>query len=258
MRTRAALSSLAANNRSCAAPIKRVGICGAGAMGAIYAHHFSKAPQFETLLVASGDRASTLRDTPWIINGHAHSLSTSGGVAVLDPQQAEAPPPLDLLVVAVKHQHLEQAIEEVAPLVDRTHTTILSVMNGLDSEERLMARFGEEAVLYCIALAMDSVRNGREVRYENAGRLSFGRADNSVEDERVVRVRDALNAAGLANETPVQMLKEMWWCAQRQLRRTPPPSSSVTSAPRSHVASGPVAGSSWSTSASTRPRPCCS
>ena len=227
MRTRAALSSLAANNRSCAAPIKRVGICGAGAMGAIYAHHFSKAPQFETLLVASGDRASTLRDTPWIINGHAHSLSTSGGVAVLDPQQAEAAPPLDLLIVAVKHQHLEQAIEEVAPLVDRTHTTILSVMNGLDSEERLMARFGEEAVLYCIALAMDSVRNGREVRYENAGRLSFGRADNSVEDERVVRVRDALNAAGVANETPVQMLKEMWWCAQRQPRRTAPPSSSV-------------------------------
>ena len=104
------MSSLAANNRSCAAPIKRVGICGAGAMGAIYAHHFSKAPQFETLLVASGDRASTLRDTPWIINGHAHSLSTSGGVAVLDPQQAEAAPPLDLLVVAVKHQHLELAI----------------------------------------------------------------------------------------------------------------------------------------------------
>ena len=62
-----------------------------------------------------------------------------------------------------------------------------------------------------VARAMDSVRNGREVRYENAGRLSFGRADNSVEDERVVRVRDALNAAGVANETPVQMLKEMWW-----------------------------------------------
>ena len=210
--TRASATAAAANQTACE-PIRRVGILGAGAIGAIYANHFAKVPDaFQTVLLATGERAERLRSTPWVINGKVLQ-----GVAVTDPSAPGAEvTPVDLLLVAVKHQHLLDAVKDAAPLVAPNRTLILSVMNGLDSEDVLIERFGERSVLHCMALAMDSTRKGREVQYANAGKLVFGATASGIAvaadaDERVARVAEALSAVGLEYATPDDIVHEMWF-----------------------------------------------
>lgn len=181
--------------------IERVAIVGAGAMGAMYAAHFA-ATGFDVAFVARGDRGARLRAHPLTVNG------TPLVASVVDPD-AEGVRPVDLVLVAVKDRHLVEAVDAAAAVAG-PGTLVLSVMNGLDSEEALAARLGWDRVLLCVAMAMDAQKDGDAVIFRQAGRLVFGRPDGRV-DAAVERVREALTRAGLAWETPPDMPHRLWW-----------------------------------------------
>lgn len=173
-------------------PVESVAVVGAGAMGAMYAAHFVEGG-LRTSLVASGERAGRLRDPGLVVNG------TPLAVGVLDPD-VDPLEPVDLVVVAVKHHDLAAAMDDVAPFVG-PETTLVSVLNGLDSEEVLAERFGPEGLLLCIALGMAAGREGREVTYLSPGQLTLGTAPGLASTDRVHAVTDALDRAGLRWET---------------------------------------------------------
>ncbi|SDB83491.1 ketopantoate reductase [Raineyella antarctica] len=169
----------------------------------MYAAHFA-AGGLTTWLVARGDRAERLRSPGLSVNG------VPVAAEVVDPAGTVTTGPADLVVIAVKHHQLAEAIEEVAPLVGE-RTTFLSVLNGLDSEEAIARRYGAERVLLCIALAMDAQRDGTSITYRQAGRLAIGTGGGLGTAERLVAVQVALDRAGLAWEAPADMRHEMWW-----------------------------------------------
>ncbi|MEA5155549.1 2-dehydropantoate 2-reductase [Raineyella sp.] len=183
--------------------IRTVAVVGAGAMGAMYAAHFARAG-VDTWLVASGDRAERLRSPGLTVNGDPLAAE------VMDPDRAPGMRTADLVLIAVKHHQLADAIAEVAPLVgDRT--TFLSVLNGLDSEEAIAAAYGPDRVLLCIALAMDAQRDGTRVSYRQPGRLAIGLGPVMGTPGRLRAVQEVLDRAGLAWVAPADMPHEMWW-----------------------------------------------
>lgn len=181
-------------------------------MGAMYAEHFSRSG-IRTLLLARGERADRLRAEPVTVNGRPLEAEV---VDPLEPDPASAPLTADLVLVAVKHPHLREAVELLRPLLTPA-TTVLSVLNGLDSEEVIRAAAPElsaEQVPLTIALAMDAERDGREVRYRQAGRLVLGPAYPSAAADpspRIEAVQEVLTRAGLAWGTPQDMRHQMWW-----------------------------------------------
>ena len=170
-------------------------------MGAMYAQHFVEGG-LSTALVASGARAERLRHDGLRVNGSR----LRAPVVVPGEDELAA----DLVLVAVKHHDLPDALEEVAPFV-RPGTTFVSVLNGLDSEEMIAQRFGPEGVLPCIALGMAAGREGREVTFESPGRLVIGVASGLAGEDRLHAVQQALGVAGLDWDTPADMRHEMWW-----------------------------------------------
>lgn len=182
-------------------PIHEVAILGAGALGAFYASRF-QAAGFAAGLVAAGARAERLQRDGVVVNGREVRIP------VCEPGARLAP--ADLVIVALKHHQLAGALPTLAPLIG-PQTLILSVLNGLDSEEALAAAYGEEKVLLCVAVGIDAVRCGQEVTVANPGRLVFGEAVNRPASARVQRVQEALDRAGLAWETPVDMRRALWW-----------------------------------------------
>ena len=140
-------------------------------MGGMYAAHFARAG-FEVELVARGERAERLRAG---LTVNAEPLVAS----VIDIDQVQDAEPADLLIFAVKDRHLADAITDAAAVVG-PQTIILSILNGLDSEDRIAARYGNERVLLCVALGMDAEREGHQIRFRQAGRLVFGRASNGL------------------------------------------------------------------------------
>jgi 2-dehydropantoate 2-reductase len=179
-----------------------VAILGAGSLGAVYASRFYDLDPTCVSLVASGDRYHRLKRDGLIVNQRHYAIPVYG------PQDAAAP--ADLIIVAVKHHHLVDALPDLRNRVG-DHTAILSVMNGLDSETIIAEQYGADKTLYCIAVGIDPLRSGNVVNYRTVGRLVFGEADNTTLSPRVTRVQQTLNRAGIPYDTPADMLRMLWW-----------------------------------------------
>jgi len=182
--------------------IKNVAVLGAGAMGAAYASRFFDAPAFSTVIVVRDPRYDRLRAEGFLVNGKHYSIP------VVHPDAASRP--ADLIIVALKNHNLPEAIDDLKNVVG-DETTLISVMNGLDSEDHLGSAYGMDKVLYAVAVGIDAVRDGNSVTYTNPGKVLFGEADNSHPSERVRRVQEAFERAGVAYETPTDMMRVLWW-----------------------------------------------
>ena len=112
------------------------------------------------------------------------------------PETACADGPADLILVGVKYPGLQDALELMAPSVGE-NTTIISMMNGIDSEEILGERFGAEKVVYAIAQGMDAQRYGSALNYTQAGKLHIGvpaAGDDSASQEIYAKRMERLEA----------------------------------------------------------------
>jgi 2-dehydropantoate 2-reductase len=183
-------------------PIQRIAVVGGGAMGAFYATRFFDVDPSCVSLVADGERCERLRDQGLVVNGRSYA------VPVLRP--GDTAPPSDLVLVAVKNHHMDQALRDMQSRVGE-HTVFLSVMNGIDSEEQLGRAFGMEKVLYAVALGIDSVREENRVTYTTPGVVHFGEAENREISERVRRVQELFDRAEIPWETPEDMIRTLWW-----------------------------------------------
>lgn len=182
-------------------PIKEVAILGAGAMGAFFAGKFFD-NGFATRLIARGNRLEKLQSEGVIINEKPYTIPA------ISPESAAAP--VDLIIVAVKNHHLPEAVKGLDNLVGDS-TTIISVMNGLESEEYLGAIFGREKVLYAVSVGIDALREENRITYTKPGKHYFGKADNTRPDQKVMRVQQAFAKAAIPYEIPRDMMRIMWW-----------------------------------------------
>ena len=182
--------------------IKRVAILGAGALGSYFAGRFFDTPEFSTVLIAKESRLERLQRDGLEINGKHYPF------AVIDPEQSQEP--MDLIIVALKQYHLEEALRGLDKLVG-DDTIFVSFMNGLESEDCIAEIFGMDKVLHGISVGIDALRQGNQMTYTNPGKHYFGELNNAELSEKVRRVQKAFERAGIVYETPVDMLRIMWW-----------------------------------------------
>ncbi|HOU15579.1 MAG TPA: ketopantoate reductase family protein [Anaerolineae bacterium] len=183
-------------------PIHNVVIFGAGAMGGYFTAQFLNVPEFSTAVLARGERYERLKRDGLIVNGRHYA------VPVIHPD--EDADPADLIIVALKNHHLPEAVPDLKSVVG-AQATIISVMNGLDSEEIIGAVYGMDKLLYAVSVGIDAQRDGNRISYTRPGKHYVGLAENTHLDERVRRVQVAFERAGIAYETPVDMLRILWW-----------------------------------------------
>lgn len=184
------------------ASIETIAIIGAGALGAVYGSLFQDMQPGCVAFLAGGERMLRLRREGVVVNGKTYRIP------VLGPEDDS--PPVDLIVFAVKNHHLDEAIGDVKNRVgDRTD--IISVMNGIDSEDRIGNAYGMEKVLYCVSVGIDALRKGNRVTYTTQGRLFIGEAVNRAPTQRVRRIQAVFDRAGIFYETPPDMMRILWW-----------------------------------------------
>ncbi len=179
--------------------MSRIHVVGLGAVGASYASRFVEADA-DLRVVVDPTRAERYRAEPTVVNGRPYRFTQLGDDL-----------PADLVIVAVKHPHLGEAIELLRPGIGRD-TVVLSLLNGIGSEDRLRAGLPGAHVPYAISVGIDAVREGRDVRYTSLGRIIFGDATNTDPPTPVLsRVAGLLAQAGIPHLVPTDMLHELWW-----------------------------------------------
>ncbi len=182
-------------------------IVGAGALGCAYGqklleHHGSQNVAF----LAEGERFERLRSAKVAVNGKELRMP------VLGPREwssGDLRPP-ELILLSVKYHHLEAARNLMAAVAGEK-TQILSILNGIDSEEYLAATFGWDRVLYGMALGIDAVRIGYETTYKGLGRIFLGEATNAPPSPRVAAANALLTDAGITTVVPEDMLHALWF-----------------------------------------------
>ncbi|MFZ0451440.1 MAG: ketopantoate reductase family protein [Desulfatiglandaceae bacterium] len=180
----------------------KVIILGAGAMGAFFAARFFDADKGATAVVARGKRYDRLKKDGLVVNGKSYAIP------VIHPD--EAAEPAGFIIVALKHHHLTEALPDLKNLVG-PQTTIISVMNGLDSEKIIGAIYGMNKVLYTISVGIDALRDGNRLTYTKPGKHYFGEAVNAEVSPRVRHAQEAFERAGIPYETPPDMIRMIWW-----------------------------------------------
>ncbi len=185
----------------------RIVIVGAGALGCAYGEKLLERHGAQNVaFLAEGDRLKRLRDARVVVNGKEL------GMPVLGPEEwssGDVEPP-ELILLSVKYHHLEAARALMAAVAGEK-TQILSILNGIDSEEYLAATFGWDRVLYGMALGIDAVRIGYETTYKGLGRIFLGEATNNPPSPRVAAVNSLLADAGIATVVPEDMLHSLWF-----------------------------------------------
>lgn len=184
--------------------IETVSLVGLGAIGSVYASRIAQhLPPDHFRIVASGPRAERYRRDGVSVNG------TTFRLPIVEP--AEPAAPADLLIFAVKFHQLGEAIEAARPHVG-PDTLILSLLNGISSEEVVERAYGTENVLYSFVVGIDATRSADGTTYTTPGRVPFGEARNDPANlsERVKRLREFLNRVDIPCEIPEDMRQSMW------------------------------------------------
>ena len=108
--------------------INKVSIIGMGALGLLYGYHIAEHAGYDTVsFILSRERKARYRDKIFTINGK---------VIDLEMESEEETLPADLVIVAVKYNDLDSALDTMKNCVG-DNTIILSVLNGITSEKIL-------------------------------------------------------------------------------------------------------------------------
>ena len=180
--------------------IQKVALLGAGAVGSYIIWGLSRCADIQLGVVAEGERAERLKQG-CVINGAVYRP------AVWTPQEANG---ADLLVVALKYGALDGAMDAIRA-VTAENTTVMSLMNGVDSEERIAAQVGPSHLLYSlIKIASRAEGAGHCFDPEATIGIIFGELAAPYQSERVQAVSALLDAAGLHARATEHIREEIW------------------------------------------------
>jgi len=211
-------------------------VIGAGAVGAIYADMLTKRYGKEQIgIIVDEERGKRYEgDDPIFLNGkqfqgnfvsapHAGSEEEPASAAAHERLPDESSP--ELIIIAVKGYHLDQAICDMRPFVG-SKTQIISLLNGIASEQALIEAFGSEQVIPALTAGQDSVKQGSRIAYTKCGKIVIGeypdgthgnssaRRNESVSAQPSQRVQSAhrlLSDAGIPCEIADDIIREQWW-----------------------------------------------
>ena len=181
--------------------IQTVGVVGLGALGTLYAHLLTEGLGKEHVLVlADGERIRRYEAEGVFFNGRRCDFRFTDAAACTQP--------LDLLLFAVKFGGLEAAIKECRHLVTR-ETTLVSVLNGVTSEQVLGNAFSPEQVVWCVAQKMSAVKEGNHVTVSPLGELALG-VPSGMDGSHLRRLTAFFDGIAFPYVLPGDIRTHMW------------------------------------------------
>ncbi len=182
--------------------IRKVYISGLGAIGSAYASRlFDYNPDIITV-IADPARIEKYQKNGVTVNGKAYPFRYCEPGTLTEKA--------DLILIAVKQHHLEQSIKDINGLVGEG-TVILSLLNGITSEEKIGERYGKDKLLLSFVVGTDAVREGTHTHFFNIGKIVFGEAKNTIYSSKVKAVQELFDHTQIPYSIPEDMQRELWW-----------------------------------------------
>ena len=181
--------------------IQSVAVLGAGAVGSYVIWGLSHKKDIRLGVIAEGERADRLKKGGCQINDEVYRPE------VWSPQEAED---VDLLIVSLKYGSLPEALESIKTIVGE-HTTVMSLMNGVDGEELIAEQVGDDRVLRSlIKVASHKEENGYYFNPETTLGIIFGELAAPFDSERVQAIESLFADTGIHFRSTEFIREEIW------------------------------------------------
>jgi 2-dehydropantoate 2-reductase len=182
----------------------RVAVLGAGAVGAYYGARLAEGGA-DVSLVARGRHLEALRrDGLTIVE--PERTTTHRLLATDDPADIG---PVDLVLFCVKSYDTEPAAGRLRPLLGRG-TSVLSLQNGVDNEDRIAAAIGAQLVIGGAAYILGAVREPGIVDAAGPRRIVIGELRPGPPTPRITAIAEVGERAGLRVDTVEDVRVAKW------------------------------------------------
>ena len=177
--------------------IKTVLLAGAGAVGLPTAETiFSSDPACISIL-AGGERLERYKKNGLKVNGQKLDFRFSYGEKA------------DLIIIASKFYHLEEIIEDIRPSVGE-NTIILSLLNGITSEEIIGRKLGRQRLPLAMIIGTDAIHANEETTYSRKGIIHFGDAEGR-NGESEDSIAEFFTRTGVSHVLEQNMKRKLWF-----------------------------------------------
>jgi 2-dehydropantoate 2-reductase len=178
-------------------------VVGAGSVGGFFGAHLAKSnPDVSFLL-----RPRTLQ----AVREHGLIVRSAHGTLTVRPQAASDPRELvrpDLVVLAVKAYDLDQALDQIKPaLTDRT--VILTLQNGVDIEDRILAHVQRDCVVGGVAFIYSKIIEPGVIEHYKRGTVTIGELMGH-RSERVGMIAELFRQAGIQCRISDDIRRSKW------------------------------------------------
>jgi len=180
-------------------------VFGAGAVGGFFGGLLVRAGQ-DVRFVARGAQLEALRRDGLVIESRLlGQVAVSRLTAVSDPRDIGH---ADLVLLCVKAHQTAGVLESLATVVSDT-TVIVTLQNGVESDEEVAARFGRARVIPAVVYVGASVEQPGRISHVAAGTIALG-VPEGVSRARVEAVREVLATSGQPVQISDDIQRDRW------------------------------------------------
>jgi 2-dehydropantoate 2-reductase len=183
----------------------RIAVVGAGGTGGYFGGLLARAGQ-DVTFIARGAHLEALRARGLTVE------SKLAGTFTVPVQATDAPgevAPVDLILFCVKTYDTDTAAESIRPLL-RPGTTLLSLQNGIDNEERIARAAGHTSGIGAAAYVVSAIKApGIVAQTAGPGKIVLGEVLGGA-DARPEWLRDVLQSVGISAEVNPDIRLVLW------------------------------------------------
>lgn len=183
--------------------MKQILFVGAGSVGGFFGAHLAKHYATVSFLL----RPKTCD----AVKQNGLTIRSANGTFTVKPQVAsdarELPRP-ELIVLGVKAYDLDEVMDQLEPvLTDKT--VILTLQNGIDTEDRIIARLNRDCVVGGVAYIYSKITEPGVIDHYKKGAMAIGELMGQ-ESDRLLAIRDLFASAGIPCHLSKDIRRSKW------------------------------------------------
>jgi 2-dehydropantoate 2-reductase len=183
--------------------MKQILMVGAGSVGGFFGAHLAKNnPNVSFLLrpktlAAVKQNGLTIRSAKGSFTVHPPAAS--------DPRDLQKP---DLIILSVKAYDLDEVMDQIEPVLT-DQTVILTLQNGVDTEDRILARFQRDCVVGGVAFIYSKIAAPGVIDHYKKGAVAIGELMGH-QSPRLLAIADLFKQAGIPCQLTDDVRRSKW------------------------------------------------
>ena len=183
--------------------MKQIMVVGAGSVGGFFGAHLAKQNPHVSFLL----RPKTLE----AVKRRGLTIKSAKGNFTVHPPAASSPrelAPPDLIILGVKAYDLDEVMAQLEPVLTE-RTVILTLQNGIDTEDRLIARLQRDCVVGGVAFIYSKIVEAGVIEHYKRGAVAIGELMGN-RSGRLLQIADIFQQAGAPCQLSDDIRKSKW------------------------------------------------